>query len=74
MGNGYNLAVITHIKGTLLQTITSQEAEEKYGPERKKESSFLSKNSQSFLVISGLKMSAQDAYAHGDLQYVQHCM
>lgn len=35
MGNGYKLAAITHIKGTYLQTITSQEEETKYGAEKK---------------------------------------
>lgn len=35
MGNGYKLAAITHIKGTFLQTITSQEEETKCGAEKK---------------------------------------
>lgn len=65
MGNGYKLAAVTRIKGTFLQTITSQDEEAKCGAE--KESAFLSKKITILLVISGLKMSAQDAFAHVDL-------
>lgn len=35
MGNGYKLAAITRIKGTFLQTITSQEEESECGAEKK---------------------------------------
>lgn len=45
MGNKYKLASITHIKGTFLQTITSQEEETRWC---RKEIAFLSKKSQSF--------------------------
>lgn len=64
MGNGYKLAAITHIKGTFLPTITSQEEETKCGAEKKE--LFSAKNTI-LLVISGLKMSAEDAFARLDL-------
>lgn len=63
------LAAITYIKGMLLQTITSQEEETKCGAEKKE---LFSAKFTILLVISGLKMSAQDAFAHGDVQYVLH--
>lgn len=63
------LAAITYIKGMLLQTITSQEGETKCGAEKKE---LFSAKFTILLVISGLKMSAQDAFAHGDVQYVLH--
>lgn len=49
MGNGYRLPAITHIKGTFLQTITSQEEETKYGAEKKE--LFSAKNHNPFSHI-----------------------
>lgn len=64
MGTGCKSAAVTYIKGALLQTITSQE-EETYCAAEKKE--LLSAKFPILLVISGLKMSAQDAFAQRDL-------
>lgn len=59
------LATLTYIKGMLLQTITSQEEETECGAEKKE---LFSAKFTILLVISGLKMSARDAFAHGDLR------
>lgn len=64
MGNGYKLAAITYIKGMLFQTITSQEEKAKRGAEKRE---LFSAQFTILLVISGLKMSAQDVFAQGDL-------
>lgn len=63
-GNGHEPAAITYIKGALLQTITSQEEETECAAEKKE---LFSAKSPILLVISGLKMSAQDAFAQRDL-------
>lgn len=57
-------AVVTYIKGALLQTITSQEEETDCAAEKKEP---FSAKFPILLVISGLKMSAQDAFAQQDL-------
>lgn len=64
MGNGYELAAITYIKGMLLPMITSQGEGTKCGAEKKE---LFSANFTILLVISGLKMSAKYAVVHKDL-------
>lgn len=61
MGNGYELAAITYIKGILLPVITSQGEGRKCGAEKKE---LFSAKFTILLVISGLKMSAQYAFVH----------
>lgn len=63
-GNGCKAAAITYIKGARLQTITSQEEETEYAAEKKE---LFSAKFPILLVISGLKMSAQDAFTQRDL-------
>lgn len=64
MGSRCTAAVVTYIKGVLLQTITSQEEETDCGAGKKEP---FSAKFSILLVISGLKMSAQDAFAQRDL-------
>lgn len=56
-GNGCESAATTYIKGTRLQTITSQEEETECAAEKKE---LFSAKFPILLVISGLKMSAQE--------------
>lgn len=64
MGNGCKSTAVTYIKGVLLQTITSQDEETVCAAEKKE---LFSAKFPILLVISGLKMSAQDAFSQRDL-------
>ncbi len=72
MGNGYKLAAITRIKGTFLQTITSQEEERECGAEKKE--LFSAKNHNPFSHIRPENVCSGCLCACGSIYFMTPCV